>query len=114
MLITDAQGCTDTAQVTLTDPQDPVAVIIPNVFTPNNDHVNDVFKLDHYGIVNITWKIYDRWGSLVFETDNPNRVWYGNTSDDKPCSAGTYYYAIRILGVDDKIYTRTGFVTLIR
>lgn len=114
VLITDAQGCTDTAQVTLTEPVDPVGIIIPNVFTPNNDHINDVFKLDHYGIVNITWQVYDRWGSLVFETDNPNKVWYGNTSDDKPCSAGTYYYAIRILGVDDKIYTRTGFVTLIR
>ena len=67
---------------------------LPNVFTPNADNHNDFFKPFPYKhIEKIDMSIYDRWGRLVFTTNNPDVLWDGRFSENNQmCSPGTYYY----------------------
>jgi gliding motility-associated-like protein len=70
---------------------------IPNVFTPNGDLVNDVFKLDNlrdtcFDFMSV--RIYNRWGQLVFEDDDPYFKWDGNLKNGKECKSGSYLIII--------------------
>ena len=84
--------------------------IIPNVFTPNGDGLNDklVFAgIDHSAAYNL--KIFNRWGGSVFETNNSEESWDGGTSDD-----GTYFYELKYTDVcDSEEKVLTGYVTLL-
>jgi len=67
---------------------------LPNVFSPDNDGINDLFQPFPYDFVEkVDMKIYNRWGELVFETNNPDILWNGKyleTDNDVP--DGVYYY----------------------
>ncbi len=67
---------------------------LPNVFTPNGDGHNDNFKPFPYKhIEKIDMSVYDRWGRLVFKTNNPDVLWDGKfIENNQMCSPGTYYY----------------------
>lgn len=82
--------------------------ILPNIFTPNKDGINDVLKFETCDFI-INTTIYNRWGVKVFETDSINHYWDGRTTSGEPCNAGTYYYIIQ---TDTEIHK--GFVQLIR
>jgi gliding motility-associated-like protein len=88
---------------------------LPNVFTPNGDGINDVFKPAPYKFVDhINLKIYNRWGTLVYETTDPDINWDGRLANsDKKVSPGVYYYVCdvyeyRLTGIVPR--TITGFV----
>ena len=70
---------------------------VPNAFTPKNgDVLNDIYipKLAYYEAgMNYTLRIYNRWGELLFETDNPNEGWDG-IYKDKVCQMDVYVYVI--------------------
>lgn len=92
---------------------------LPNVFTPNGDGFNDLFSsLPYRYVKDVDFKVYDRWGLLMFETKNPDIVWDGkNTSTKTMCSDGTYFYVctvneIRLEGITPR--TLTGFIQLIQ
>ena len=51
---------------------------VPNAFTPNNDGVNDVFKAEGVNIRGYQMHIYNRWGQLIFTSDDPEEPWLGN------------------------------------
>lgn len=82
--------------------------IMPNVFTPNGDSINEVFK---FNLCDKTIKtiIYNRWGIKVFETDKANYYWDGRTTSGEPCSDGSYFYIIQ---GEEKNYK--GFIQLVR
>jgi OOP family OmpA-OmpF porin len=63
---------------------------IPNVFTPNNDDINDYFKVKICDFKKML--IYNRWGQLIYKTENS--YWDGNNLLGEMCSDGTYYYLI--------------------
>ncbi|MCO6501032.1 MAG: gliding motility-associated C-terminal domain-containing protein [Vicingus serpentipes] len=91
---------------------------LPNVFTPGEDGHNDLFIPFPYEFVSsFHIEIFNRWGQLMFETNNPNILWDGtNSSTKQPCSDGTYYYVCTInelclTGVSPRI--EKGFITLI-
>lgn len=90
-------------------PEEPKEIKIPNVFTPDNDGVNDVFEIEnlHEGA---EVSIYNRWGALVFESNNPNTFWDGRTKGGTPVPGGIYYYVVKIPGSESK----KGFVEVIR
>lgn len=104
-------GCTSVTPVT-------VEVIvpdmtIPNAFTPNGDGINDVFTIRIDRRIHINYfRIYDRWGRLVFETPDINRSWTGFKGNSM-ASVGTYYWILEF-GDDLKKYTRSGYVSVIR
>jgi gliding motility-associated-like protein len=77
---------------------------IPTVFTPNNDNVNDEFSINLNGI-NVTdysMKIYNRWGVLMFSSQNSNINWDGRTAAGIKVSEGNYYYVVVINGIPYK------------
>ncbi|HEU4717757.1 MAG TPA: gliding motility-associated C-terminal domain-containing protein [Bacteroidia bacterium] len=91
--------------------------MLPNVFTPNGDNVNDFFIPFPYQYVkDIDLKIYDRWGNLIFETTDPDINWDGrDMKSHKLCTDGVYYYTctvneIRLQGIVPR--QLTGFVHL--
>ena len=67
---------------------------LPNVFTPNGDNINDLYKPGPYMFVEkVDMKIFNRWGTLLFETDNPDILWDGkNQTTNKLVPDGVYYY----------------------
>lgn len=71
---------------------------LPNVITINGDGVNDFFKaIKNRYVKDIDLKIYNRWGTLVFETTDPAFMWNGTSLQSKlPCTDGTYFYICEV------------------
>jgi len=72
--------------------------VLPNVFTPNGDNFNDFFHPFPYDYVEkIDLKIYNRWGALVFVSNDPNILWDGKDMNSKnDCSEGVYFYVCTV------------------
>ena len=66
---------------------------VPNIFTPNNDGSNDVFKPEGRGVARYDLQIFDRWGNLVFETNQFATGWNGKLNNE-PATEGTYYFLL--------------------
>ena len=81
---------------------------LPNVFTPNGDGINDLFRPYPYDFVeSINMHIYNRWGMLIFKTTNPDILWDGkNQFTKQDCVDGVYYYVC-----DVQEYTLQGLQT---
>ncbi|MGB6036769.1 MAG: gliding motility-associated C-terminal domain-containing protein, partial [Cryomorphaceae bacterium] len=97
-----------------------VLLYAPNAFTPNSDSFNDVFRPVISGApVNYSMRIFDRWGNLVFETNDPEEPWLGNVEGEEYyADAEVYSYLIEYLPCqpeeEEKTIKRTGMITLIR
>ncbi|MGP8215821.1 MAG: SBBP repeat-containing protein [Bacteroidia bacterium] len=88
---------------------------IPNVFTPNGDGINDVFRVDIKDAQCFDGKIYNRWGVLVYQWSDALGGWDGIIQQTKlPASDGTYYYIIHYCNYLGESGTKDGFLTLIR
>lgn len=89
------------------------SVLIPNVFTPNNDGINDLFLTHDNNLVNKEIQIFNRWGNIVFTGKN-EESWDG-TVDGIPCSEGIYFVRISFYNVNSKVIdNKSGFIHLIR
>ena len=80
----------------------------PNIFTPNNDLINDVLKFDICSPI-IKTTIFSRWGNIIFDTEKTNYYWDGRTTSGENCADGIYYY---VLQTEEKTYK--GFIQLVR
>ena len=81
-----------------------------NVFSPNDDGVNDVFSFDYDGYETMNWTLYDRWGTQIFTNNgDSNLSWDGTLGNGAQASEGVYYYVLKI---GQKTYS--GNVTLMR
>jgi len=81
---------------------------IPNVFTPNGDGINEGFGPK--GIeFNREYKftIYNRWGEIVFYTEDPNETWDGQYQN-KPCPIGVYIYRIDLRDIYGRTHNLDG------
>ena len=67
---------------------------LPNVFSPNGDNINDLYiPLPYMFVEKIDMKIYNRWGNLVFKTEDPDINWDGtNIESNNKVPDGVYYY----------------------
>lgn len=86
---------------------------IPNAFSPNGDGVNDIFKINDGIYANFSILIYNRWGNLVFNSEDPSQGWDGQF-EGQPATSGTYLYRISFQNADNLLITRTGSFVLIR
>ena len=87
-----------------------VAMDLPNVFTPNGDGHNDVFKPGRKkGIVKMTTSIFNRWGKLIYNTSDLSINWTGDGAAD-----GVYYYYITCTDFDGEVTSKNGTITLLR
>ena len=112
MRVTDPFGCWAEDSV-LVSGQYCCSVVFPNAFTPNGDHKNDVFRPVTQGHHKIhTFRIANRWGVQVFESNNIDGAWDG-TFNGEPQDMGVYYYYIKY-DCDGRTIEEKGEVTLIR
>jgi gliding motility-associated-like protein len=90
------------------------AYILPNTFTPNNDNQNDIFKpIYRRHIDHIELKVYNQWGVLVFETNDPDINWDGIAKSGKKLDSGTYYYICQVFSNNSKLELKSGFIEII-
>jgi gliding motility-associated-like protein len=108
LLVTNNNGCTATAMITVIVNAD---IIAPNTFTPNADGINDKFEIPALAAYpNCVVDIYNRYGQPVFHSVGYTQPWDG-TSNGKPVPSATYYYVIDTK--TDKPKT-SGSITVIR
>ena len=96
-------------------------VLIPNVFTPNQDGVNDQFEIKGFNLAGdfvTEFTIFDRFGSEVLKSEDLNFGWDGtmqNTGIGSEVETDTYFYLISITDQNSgETATRTGFIELRR
>ena len=93
---------------------------LPNVFTPNDDGINDLFSpfMPFQGVVKVEMDIFNRWGKRVFHTTDPQILWDGtDETTHLPSSEGVYYYGCKLYVntlAGEVFYLLNGSVTLIR
>lgn len=116
--IASVDGCDSLVYLDLTL-QEPVAIHIPNVISPNSTTGNDLFKI--YGsedfLIN-NYQIYDRWGNMVYQRNNflisagESEYWDG-TFNGKNVVSGVYVYHIEFTALDGSTDSRVGTVTVL-
>lgn len=112
LTVTNAIGCTDSTSTSIINP---IILYVPNAFTPNNDGINDVFRAYGSGILGYHLQIFNRWGELVFETEDIETIWNGSHQNGGYyVPDGVYSYVVRVKGIDTDAYERKGHVTLVR
>ncbi len=76
-----------------------------NVFTPNNDGINDCFNLEKAGKFKdcASFEIYNRWGKKMFESASGSDCWDGtNSSNGEACDEGVYFYLLKVRSAEAK------------
>mgnify|MGYP000900020298 CR=1 FL=1 len=112
LYVTNVAGCIDSlAREIFITP-----FYIPNAFTPNGDGRNETFFDPGYAtnVQSLTMNIYNRWGQLVYTTDNLSKTWDGVDSKGNLSPQGVYVYALKVTTYSGKHYDYTGSVSLIR
>ena len=88
---------------------------VPNAFTPDEDGLNDIFKAEGVDISEFKMEIYNRWGDLVFISENIGQGWDGsNRSDGYYCPPDIYQYRIIAREKHGDYFELKGHVTLLR
>ncbi|MEP6673667.1 MAG: PKD domain-containing protein [Ferruginibacter sp.] len=112
LMASNVAGCVDTFCVDV-----PARVLslldVPNAFTPGRDGQNGIVKVAGFGIGKMEWKIYNRWGQMVFSTTNRNQGWDG-TFKGALQPLDVYTYTLDVVFTDGKKERKTGDITLLR
>jgi gliding motility-associated-like protein len=101
-------GCNDTTSLLIYIDITPF-IEVPNVFTPNNDGVNEYFTVNYKGYKDLNMIIFNRWGNKIFETTNLSVGW-----DGAGASEGTYYYIVTGKSINNEPFESKGYLTLLR
>ncbi|MCO6499830.1 MAG: gliding motility-associated C-terminal domain-containing protein [Vicingus serpentipes] len=88
-------------------------VFIPNAFTPNADGENDVLFVRGKNVEKMLLRIYDRWGELVFESNNQKDGWNG-TYKGNLVEPAVFIYYLTVTCIDEQEYFKKGNITVIR
>ena len=114
--VSNTFGCTNADEIVLTE-RCPTQIFVPNAFTPNGDQVNDYLEVFAKDARALTLQIYDRWGALVFSTQEMNARWDGSNNGD-PLPIGNYLWQLQFEGYNEKgeviREVRAGVIHLLR
>ncbi len=115
VIVTNQWGCKDTAYVEIKVVScDPEMIFVPNTFTPNNDGLNDVLRVRGIGLRSLEYfRVFDRWGKLVYTTTNLSEGWDGKISG-KEADVATYVYLAKGVCSNGHTLEKSGNVTLVR
>lgn len=95
LTVTGFNNCASSALLTVNVEKCCARLEVPNSFSPNGDHNNDRFgAIVIENVESFYLAVYNRWGQLVFESDNPSDKWDG-TYKGKDCDLGTYFYMLK-------------------
>jgi gliding motility-associated-like protein len=108
----NAANCTDTFRLAVNVIIEPL-LDVPNAFTPGRFGINGFVAVRGFGIGKMDWKIYNRWGQLVFQTSNKKQAWDG-TYKGKLQPMDVYAYTLDVEFTDGKKLRKTGDITLLK
>jgi len=114
LIVQSNAGCSDTATRQITKVRS-CYITVPSAFTPNGDGINDyLYPLNAYNATNLEFRVFNRYGQLVFETKDWTKKWDG-TINGKPQDTGTFVWMLRYTDKDSgKEYFLKGTTVLIR
>lgn len=115
LIVANSHGCYDSIKREIII-HDLYTLHLPTSFTPNNDGVNDFFGPigEQISSEDFEFRIFDRWGNLIFYTTNPKQTWDG-TKDDIKQNSGVYVWKIRAIDANNGDRHRySGHVTMMR
>jgi gliding motility-associated-like protein len=115
-VVRHGSGCYDTATVRIVS-ELLVTYYLPNAFTPNDDSKNEEFKGAGFfeGMTNFQMTIWNRWGEMIFVTNDPNEGWNGKKKNVGPIEQnGVYVVVVKYTDPTGVQINQKGFVTLIR
>lgn len=118
LTIKDNDGCVteDTFRIRVIDPNDLDCqqIFLPKAFTPNQDNLNEEFGISNPFAVEdlVSFDIFDRWGSNVYSSNNPFKLWDGNYNGE-PVPSGVYVYKLSF-NCKSENQEQYGSVTVIR
>lgn len=111
LLVTSEYGCTDSIVRKVLPP---LEIWVPNAFSPNGDEINDVFQVMGIGLRKYSIMIFDRWGDLIYQSDNMSNAWDGKSLRGVLLKTGVYTYHIRATGISYEKFEKFGTITLFR
>jgi gliding motility-associated-like protein len=109
-VMTECETISDSIQVVLYKEN---RLFVPNVFSPDGDGINDVFKCDGPIDESFEMDIFDRWGRHLFHSDDIAQGWNG-TLEHNACPGGVYFLTIRVLNCDRRLSHQAQALTLLR
>ena len=110
--VMDINGCTDFSEILDVEIAPLTQLFIPTAFTPNDDEHNELFVIKGISVNTYNIKIFNRWGDKLFESDDINKFWDGTFENNKVEQA-TYYYSIDVLGMDNKLFNKSGSIQVL-
>ena len=116
VVVTDSNSCSITDSIEILQSTEPCFapyLYIPNVFSPNDDGVNDILYVQGQGIAEFNFVLYERWGELMFETSDQTIGWDG-MFEGKRLNEAVFFYYVNALTIDDKTIKKKGNITLLR
>jgi gliding motility-associated-like protein len=113
LIVVDDQGCIDSVTHTIPVYHGPA---IPSAFTPNADGDNDFFMVlgGNFDPDNFNFKVYNNWGEVIYETNDPNAQGWDGTYKGKDQPIGVYVYTAIVNTFDGTEHVLKGDVSLIR
>ena len=114
VIVSTDEGCSSTDEIKVKVFKSDVGIFVPNAFTPNKDGLNDTFKPTPVGIKRFDYfRIYNRWGQLIFQTSIPTQGWEG-LINGKGAAAGTYVWEARGIDYLGKVVLKRSSFVLVR
>jgi gliding motility-associated-like protein len=112
---TDENGCSSTVQVTISIAIECDEVFVPTIFSPNETgpEINNRLCVIGNCISQLRYSIYNRWGEMVFSTEDISICWDG-TYKGKPCQTGVYAYSLVVTKTNGETIVQSGNLTLIK
>ncbi len=115
--VTDEFGCTnsDSVLIVVNEFCNEDIVFVPTAFTPNGDGANDILYARLFGAKELNvFRVFDRWGNLLFETNTPDIGWDGTNRDNEKLITGVYVYMIEAVCFNGEKVIKKGNVTLLK
>lgn len=117
LVVENIFGCTDSVVKEIFVREEPRRILVPNAFTPNDDNINDIFKpvINDRNIQNYKFQIFNRWGQLIFETNDLDEGWDGSLNNSRnEKQQGVYIWRLEFFDFEGKLRQRKGTVMLYR
>jgi gliding motility-associated-like protein len=122
LIVTNSIGCIDTVTYSI-EVEPEFTFYVPNAFTPDGDGINDFFHAYGMGIKCYHFEIYERWGRLIWESDDLNDTWNGQVvrngpvpfeRTDEPAQMDVYVWRAELCDLRDRTYVYYGRVSIVR
>jgi len=107
-------GCRDTSEKIIKIIEN-FSFYAPDAFTPDGDGINDEFYFTHSGIIDdgYMFEVYDRYGHVIFSTNDKNQKWNGEVYNNKIAKPGLYIYIVKYKSYMNVEYTKSGKIMVI-